>query len=649
VSRRPAPQPFSLPFCLALLLAAGLCSGRATAAPPDLLQLLAGPAVGAPAEAVEVRPIEIDPAALDGELRLPLLDGEVYTGVPTSVERRGPRELTWRGAIQRAGATVGMATLTASGELMTGLITLPEAVYQILPTAGGGHLLAEIDTARLPPCAGPVASPQLRKTRPSTPEAEEAALAALSATDAAQGDLQTSIDLLVLYTPQARIGAGGLQQIRLAIQNSVDAANTALARSRIDAHLNLLDAREIKLAESGQAAEELGTLRSSRAVADLRSAVGADVVSLFVERMDDACGIGYVMNGRALSRGFAAYAFNVVRRICAPNFVLAHEVGHNLGCEHDPANGEAPDDASFPWSYGHFVDGSFRTIMSYSTECAGGCPRVAQFSNPEISWNGTPTGIAGQRDNHRTINSTRAVAARFASAQPCKPGPETLCLLGRRFRVEAEWENQFDGSQGRARAVPRSEAAGFFTFGDAKNLELMVKMLDFGSEVKLFYGQLTNLRFTLRVTDTATGIVKVYGNGPNDCGAIDQDGFKSAGSPFPAARATGGSCRGARDVLCLGNGRFQVKVDWRNPGDGSGGKAGAVALSAVTGAFYFTEPGNLELLAKVVDYGDRIDFFYGSLSNLEYTVIVTDTRTGAVKTYRNAAGTFCGGFDAHAF
>jgi hypothetical protein len=51
----------------------------------------------------------------------------------------------------------------------------------------------------------------------------------------------------------------------------------------------------------------------------------------------------------------------------------------------------------------------------------------------------------------------------------------------------------------------------------------------------------------------------------------------------------------------------------------------------------------------VVDYGDRIDFFYGALSNLEYTITVTDTATGAVKTYRNPAGTYCGGLDDHAF
>jgi hypothetical protein len=50
----------------------------------------------------------------------------------------------------------------------------------------------------------------------------------------------------------------------------------------------------------------------------------------------------------------------------------------------------------------------------------------------------------------------------------------------------------------------------------------------------------------------------------------------------------------------------------------------AVPLSALTGAFYFTDASNLELLAKVLDFGDRIAFSYGTLN-------------------------FCGGLDNHAF
>ena len=59
--------------------------------------------------------------------------------------------------------------------------------------------------------------------------------------------------------------------------------------------------------------------------------------------------------------------------------------------------------------------------MSYS--CPGGCPEIQYFSNPDISYNGDPTGIAypnpGSADNARTINQTRLEMAGYrAEVQP---------------------------------------------------------------------------------------------------------------------------------------------------------------------------------------------------------------------------------------
>jgi hypothetical protein len=92
-----------------------------------------------------------------------------------------------------------------------------------------------------------------------------------------------------------------------------------------------------------------------------------------------------------------------------------------------------------------------------------------------------------------------------------------------------------------------------------------------------------------------------------------------------------------------------VTAEWRDPASGQGGKAGAMPLSQASGAFHFGNPGSPELVAKVLNLGDRIDVYYGSLSNVEYTLTVTDTKTGAVKTYRNPAGRYCGGTEIDAF
>lgn len=249
----------------------------------------------------------------------------------------------------------------------------------------------------------------------------------------------------------------------------------------------------------------------------------------------------------------------------------------------------------------------------------------------------------------------RSVRQFLAPAAPCTSGPTNLCLVGNRFRVELSWQNQFDGTSGVARAVPRTDSTGFFYFTDPANFELIVKMLDFGDVVKLFYGQLTDLQFTLTVTDTRTGDSKQYHNGPGNCGAIDQAAFPGLGAAdaalFKVAPQTAkrGTCVSDADTLCLMDRRFSVEVTWRNQFNGDSGKAREAPLTQQAGMFSYTDPTNIELVVKALDFGDHILFFWGALSDLEYTITLTDTTTGATKTYHNDPGHFCGGLDDHAF
>jgi matrixin len=242
----------------------------------------------------------------------------------------------------------------------------------------------------------------------------------------------------------------------------------------------------------------------------------------------------------------------------------------------------------------------------------------------------------------------------------CRANAQTLCLLNGRFSVQLAWENQFDGSSGVGRAIPATDVTGYFSFGDPSNIELLIKVLDFGSAIKVFYGELTNLHFTLTVTDGQTGTVKTYGNTAGDCGGIDQSFL---GSATAASTATGkqasavlgargnasGSCRSDATTLCLLSGRFAVRVNWQNPGNGTSGQGGANALSNLVGTFFFTDRSNVELMTKVVPFPDRVVFFYGALSDLPYSIQVTDTVNGAVRNYQSTAGKLCGGLDNSAF
>ncbi len=69
-------------------------------------------------------------------------------------------------------------------------------------------------------------------------------------------------------------------------------------------------------------------------------------------------------------------------------------------------------------------------------------------------------------------------------------------------------------------------------------------------------------------------------------------------------------------------------------------------------SFWFFSSNNLELIIKVLDarvINNHFWVFYGALSNVEYTITVTDTQTGAVKTYFNPQGQLASVADTSAF
>jgi hypothetical protein len=229
-----------------------------------------------------------------------------------------------------------------------------------------------------------------------------------------------------------------------------------------------------------------------------------------------------------------------------------------------------------------------------------------------------------------------------------------LCLLNGRFQVTGSFNNQFDGSSGAAGPIRNTDLSGFFYFTDPSNVELIVKTLDFGDHILFFYSQLTNLRFTLRVLDTQTGREKTYQNTAGECGAIDNN-LTAASAPADFALERGlelapaAACQSNANSACLLGGRFRVELAWRNQFDGTSGAGLARRLSDLTAAFAFTDPSNLEILIKTLDFSDHVLVLYGALSNLEYTLTVTEVATGRVKTYHNAAGNYCGGLDSNAF
>ena len=332
-------------------------------------------------------------------LALPLLDGVTVEAERTGFESRGAEGSTWRG---RIAGTDGSVVLTVHGASLAGFIESPDGIYEIVPRGRGTSSLVLLDTGRFP------------QEAESLVPTSQPDLTASSFSAASHPDPQGRIDVMILYTPAARIAAGGTDNIRATAQAAVDAANTAYANSQITTRLRLVHTQEVAYDDSWTYEDHLVWLSADPGVARLRESHRADLVDLLVED-GEYCGIGWVMS--SVSPLFAGNGFSVTTRSCAVgNLSFAHELGHNMGSQHDPANGSIL--TSFPFSYGHFVSGVFRTVMSYNTHCLSNCPRVARFSNPNLTYAGHPAGVANARDNHRTINATDAVVANFRQQAP---------------------------------------------------------------------------------------------------------------------------------------------------------------------------------------------------------------------------------------
>ncbi len=262
-----------------------------------------------------------------------------------------------------------------------------------------------------------------------------------------------------------------------------------------------------------------------------------------------------------------------------------------------------------------------------------------------------------------------------AAADPavCHPSATRLCLNNGRFGLETAWKTS-DGQTGVGQAVPLTGDTGYFWFFESSNVEMVVKALngcDLGSHFWVFAGGLTDVMVTMTVTDAETGLVRTYVNPQKQAFAPLQDtsafGTCTAesiaavtGTALPAPKLADAAetksdaeveaavapvfaalqAQASSTALLLNNGRFRVETTWQTPA-GDQGSGQAVQLTSDTGYFWFFQSSNVEMVVKVLNgcpLNQRFWVFAGGLTNVSVTLKVTDTVTGAVKTYVNPQG-----------
>ena len=341
-------------------------------------------------------------------LQIPLFDGRAGEWMISGLQHPGPGRSILRAALR--GDRTADLQLAVRGFVGAGLFTFHDGERIFLEPGSGGLRLVRLNSDWSPACAAirPPASSHMAQGEQPTPTL--------------QGPEATNLvyvaDVLVAYTSDARVGAGGAVGMAALIDLAEAQANDVLEASRTRLRIRVVHQTEIAYVESGNLNTDLTRLRDTNdgqldVVHALRNTHQADLVCLFVERSDsNVAGIAYVMS--PVQNSFRADAFSVVQRSPALAYhVFIHELGHNFGCHHDRAANASG--GAFAYSHGHKFQAEFldrHTVMALSPGRI-----VPQFSNPAITFKGVPTGIAAGQpnaaDNALSIHNAAPTIAAF--------------------------------------------------------------------------------------------------------------------------------------------------------------------------------------------------------------------------------------------
>jgi hypothetical protein len=246
-----------------------------------------------------------------------------------------------------------------------------------------------------------------------------------------------------------------------------------------------------------------------------------------------------------------------------------------------------------------------------------------------------------------------------------------LCINNARYRISLS-ATAPNGQTGQGVPLYQSNVFGYFSLpnftGDAGNPEVFVKVVGPVNGVPwVFYAGLTNLDFTVTVTDTQTGqqfntyrVPPPPGGSTQNIGNFDVAGQNSSQcstvTRTTAQTTAGGGCTNNSSTLCLLN-RFRISLTAKdNPTRSTASGPGtAVPVNSVFGFFTTPtlsgDPNDIQAFVKMVDATSFDDFwvFLGGLTDFEFTMTVTDTLNGRQKIYLKPAGSTCGLNDVDAF
>lgn len=203
---------------------------------------------------------------------------------------------------------------------------------------------------------------------------------------AAQVATVNTVDVLGLYSNHT---AGLVADPQALFVSNIEYANNALENSGANYRYNLVHVQQQNWAnDDGLGEAQLKSITGDSAIQQLRKDTGADLVAAMVPSGNGLCGIGWVPSADNNTHTFKSwaknYGYSLSGHSCGGR-TMAHEMGHNMGLGHSPAQGSEGSIAT--WGRGWGVNNSFVTIMAYNSayNVYSNAGRLQIHSNPALS------------------------------------------------------------------------------------------------------------------------------------------------------------------------------------------------------------------------------------------------------------------------
>ncbi|MZH41089.1 MAG: hypothetical protein F3740_04685, partial [Nitrospinae bacterium] len=305
----------------------------------------------------------------DGEIKLILnaFQGLEFTAIIKRIEKNRSGSYSWYGELK--DNPLSRVVLVVSDNKVFGNISKTGFSYQVRHISDGVHAVYEIDPTKFPPASEPI-TPDIKSNsiplnRPlgnskahvkphisggysdlaggdafisqdsfsqietnsdamlstgvlTVPDSLSPSNSLSSSDPATQADDGSVIEVLVVYTEEARIAEGGVSAIESLIDLAESETNAAYSNSGVEHTISVVAKKEIDFSENDFSFS--GTLSSAQSGAisglhALRDDNGADLVAVLVKGDNSLCGLAYLMT--TVSSSFEAFGYSVTQTNCA--------------------------------------------------------------------------------------------------------------------------------------------------------------------------------------------------------------------------------------------------------------------------------------------------------------------------------------------